>query len=146
MQVREVMTPNPATCTAAASIREIALLMAEHDCGEIPVVDENGKPAGVVTDRDIACRAVANGRDPERTTAGDIMTTPVLTARPDDSLESCLADMERHQIRRVPVVDADGSCCGMVSQADIARAESSENVAEFVRDVSQPADESSGLR
>ena len=146
MQVRDIMTPNPATCTAATNLREIALLMAEHDCGEIPVLDERGMPAGVVTDRDIACRAVANGRDPERTTAGDIMTTPVVTARPDDSLESCCAEMERHQIRRVPVVDADGACCGMVSQADIARTESSENVAEFVRDVSRPTEESSRVR
>jgi CBS domain-containing protein len=113
-------------------------MMAEHDCGEIPVLDESGRPEGVVTDRDIACRAVAQGKDPKNTGARDVMSSPVITTTPDESLEDCCAQMEENQIRRMPVVDDSGACCGMVAQADIVKAASEDEIAELLRDVSQP--------
>lgn len=143
VQVREIMTGNPACCAPETNLEDVARLMADNDCGEIPVLDEQGRPMGVVTDRDIACRAVAEGKDPKRTKAGDIMSTPVVTATPETSVDDCCATMEENQIRRVPVVDESGACCGMVSQADIAMSASERESGELVRDVSQPTKEGS---
>ena len=139
MQIQEIMTQDPACCTPEANVRDVARMMADNDCGEIPVLDESSRPIGVVTDRDIACRVVAQGNDPERTIARDVMSSPVITASPEDDVADCLEKMEQNQIRRVPVVDESGACCGMLAQADIARAASEGDIAELVRDVSQPS-------
>jgi CBS-domain-containing membrane protein len=141
MQVREIMTREPACCTPETKLQEVARLMSEHDCGEIPVVDGNSapKPVGVITDRDIALRAVAAGRDPSRLTARDCMTTPVVTVTPETEVESCCQVLEQHQIRRVPVVNERGEICGMVAQADIATFAPERATAEVVRSISQPA-------
>ena len=143
MQVREIMTENPACCAPETNIEDVAKLMAEHDCGEIPVLDERSRPIGVVTDRDIACRAVAQAKDPKDTTARDVMSSPVVSTTPETSVEDCCEQMEQNQIRRVPVVDESGTCCGMVSQADIAKTASEHDTAELVRDVSRPTKEAS---
>lgn len=139
MQVREIMTKDPACCAPESNLQEVARLMADNDCGEIPVVDESGRPKGVVTDRDIACRAVAEGRDPRQTAARDVMSTPVITVTPEEGVEHSLELMEQNQVRRLPVVDESGACCGMVAQADIARRTSERDTGELVRDVSQPS-------
>jgi CBS domain-containing protein len=112
-------------------------MMVQNGCGEIPIVDVNDQPIGVVTDRDIVCRVVAEGKNPAGHTAESCMSQPVVTVSPDDSLEDVVATMERHQIRRVPVADEHGCCTGIVSQADIARAEPPSEVGELVREVSQ---------
>lgn len=138
MQVRDIMTENPACCAPETSLEDIAKMMADQDCGEIPVLDQRGRPTGVVTDRDITVRAVAQGRDPGGTAARDVMTGSVITTTPDASLEDALAQMEENQIRRMPVVDENGVCCGMIAQADIARTAPAHETAELVRDVSQP--------
>lgn len=85
MQVKDVMTANPACCTAETNLREVAQLMVEHDCGEIPVVanKDTKKPVGVVTDRDIVCRTVAKGTNPLDLTAADCMSQPCVTVTPD---------------------------------------------------------------
>ena len=139
-QVKDIMTARPACCTADASVRDAALLMVKHDCGEIPVVEseDNPRPLGVITDRDIACRVVAAGRDLNETTAGDCMSAPCVTVRPETSLEQCCGVLEENQIRRVPVVDEIGNCCGIVAQADIARHASKEQAAEIVQEISHP--------
>jgi CBS domain-containing protein len=143
MQVREIMTENPACCSPQTSLQEAAKLMADNDCGELPVLDEQRRPTGVVTDRDITCRAVAQGKDPKQTSVREVMSSPVVTATPETSVEDCCAKMEENQIRRIPVVDASGGCCGMVSQADIAKAAPEHETAEVVREVSRPTKESS---
>jgi len=112
--------------------------MCDNDCGEIPVVDENERPMGVITDRDIACRVVAEGRDPSRTRVREVMSTPVVTARPQMAVEDVCRLMEENQVRRVPVVDDEGVCCGIVAQADIALNAPEHETAEVVRDISQP--------
>jgi CBS domain-containing protein len=96
-------------------------MMVANDCGEIPICDEARKPIGVVTDRDIVCRLLAKGPDPLEARAKDCMSRPVLTCTPDMSINDCAQLMERHQVRRVPVIDRTGAVCGMVSQADLAR-------------------------
>src|SRR5918996_4616396 len=105
---RDVMTPDPACCTASTTLDEIAKLMLANGCGEIPVLDVNDQPIGVVTDRDIVCRVVADGKNPMAHTAENCMSQPVVTVRGDDPLEDVVATMEKHQIRRVPVVDENG--------------------------------------
>lgn len=138
MKVRDVMTENPMCCAPDTPLQELARLMVEHDCGEIPIVDgQSRRPVGVVTDRDIAVRVVAKGRNPLEMVARDCMSTPVVTVSPDDSVEECCQTMEAHQIRRVPVVDGDGSCVGIVSQADVALKASESKIAEVVKEVSR---------
>lgn len=145
MQVREIMTENPACCTPDTPLPEVARRMVQHDCGEIPVVDDPStrRPVGVITDRDITCRTVAEGKNPLHMIAKECMSTPVVTVTPETSLDSCCKTMVDNQVRRVPVVDDDGGCCGMVSQADIARAAPEHETAVVVKDVSRPTQGSS---
>lgn len=140
MQVREIMTRDPGVCTPETRIQDVARMMVDHDCGEIPVVesDRSKRPVGVVTDRDIAVRVVAEGRDPARTVARDCMSSPVHTVTPDTEVQSACQILEQHQVRRVPVVDQRGEICGVVSQADIATFASERDTAEVVRSISQP--------
>lgn len=140
MKVSELMTRDPACCTPATSIRDVAQLMMKHDCGEIPVIraGDDRKLVGVITDRDIVCRAVAKGKNPLDATAETCMSSPVVTVTPDTNLEDCLGLMEKHQIRRVPVVDRDDACCGIVSQADVAARAPAPKTAELVKEVSKP--------
>ena len=139
MNVSSVMTPNPACCTATTPLRDVAKMMLDNDCGQIPVVDESQRPIGVVTDRDIAVRVVAEGRDTNQTTAADAMSMPVRTVTSDTSLKDAVCLMEADQIRRVPVVDSDGKLAGIVAIADLALAGKQEATAEVVREVSEPS-------
>ena len=139
MQVKEVMTADPACCTSKTGLQEVAKLMVDNDCGEIPVVDneKTRKPIGVITDRDIVCRTVAQGLNPLDLTVADFMSKPCVTVTPDMTVEECTRVLEQNKIRRVPVVDSDGSCCGIVAQADIAL-RAREKVAQVVKEVSEP--------
>lgn len=141
MQVKEIMTHEPACCSPETPLPEVARLMVERDCGEIPVVDQDRKPIGVVTDRDITIRTVAQDRNPLELTAKDCMSSPVMTVTPETSVDECCSAMEERQVRRVPVVDAGGSCCGMVAQADVAQHASKEDTADVVKQVSRPSGE-----
>ncbi len=140
MQVKDVMTADPACCISETALREVAQMMIDHDCGEIPVVDnkETKRPIGVITDRDIVCRAVGRGLNPLDLTAADCMTTPCETVTPEMSLGQCAWLMEDKKIRRVPVVDADGGVCGIVALADIALRGKTGVTAEVVKEVSEP--------
>ena len=145
MKVRDIMTTDVACCTPETPLQEVARMMVDNDCGEIPVVDARGsmRPVGVVTDRDITCRVVALGENALERTAKDCMSSPAISVRPEDDVDDCIRTLEDHQIRRVPVVDASGRCCGMVAQADIARHGSKRDAAEVVREVSKPTDAAS---
>jgi CBS domain-containing protein len=121
MNVSEIMTRSPACCTAETSLRDVAAMMVEHDCGCIPVVEEAGKPIGTITDRDIVCRAIAEGRNPLDLCARDCMTEGAVTIAEDASIQECVDLLEEHRIRRAVVVDPQGRVCGIVAQADIAR-------------------------
>lgn len=140
MQVKEVMTADPACCISETSLQEVGQMMVDHDCGEIPVIEdkETKKPIGVITDRDIVCRTVARGLNPLDLTVGECMSKPCVTVTPDMTVEECSSIMEDHKIRRVPVVDADGSCCGIVALADIVLHAQSKTAAEVVKEVSEP--------
>ena len=139
MTVRDIMTANPACCGPGTPIPQVAQLMVEFDCGEIPVLDPgSGTLVGVITDRDIICRAVARNENPLLLTARDCMSSPVVTVTPEMSIDACCQVMEVAQVRRVPVVDDRGICCGIVAQADIAAHASKRKAGELVREISQP--------
>ena len=134
---KDVMTPDPQCCTAELPLNEVAQLMVQCNCGEIPVVDAEKKLIGVVTDRDIVCRIVAQGKNPSALTAADAMTQPVISVSLESSLDAVMGQMEQHQIRRVPVVDANGCVCGIIAQADVALKAEEQDTGELVRAVSR---------
>ena len=134
---RDVMTPDPACCRPNTTLDEVAKLMARNDCGEIPVVDGGDAVIGVVTDRDIVCRIVAEGKNPMAYTAETCMSQPVVTVRIDTPIDEVVSAMEKHQIRRVPVVDERECCVGIISQADVAWKGPERNLTELVREVSR---------
>ena len=144
MKISELMTKNPHTVTPDTPVSEAARLMKEEDVGIVPVVERvggaetRGRLVGVITDRDIAVRHVAEGRSAD-TPVRDVMSGGVKTAGPDDSVDSVMTLMGSEQVRRVPVVDERGSLVGMVSQADLARkATDAKKVEKTVEQISQP--------
>jgi CBS domain-containing protein len=146
-QVKDIMTRDPACCTSETVLKEVAQLMIDNDCGEIPVVNnlQEKKPIGVITDRDICCRAVAKGSDPNNVTAGDCMTSPCVTVGEEASLQECCDVMEKDQIRRVPVVDKNGACCGIVSQGDLAEKTAETTTGHVLKSISKPTETASGV-
>lgn len=141
MNVSEIMTKDPTCCTPDTGLQEVAQMMVDSDCGCIPVVDSEGSnmPVGMITDRDITCRVVAKGQNPLDLTAQDAMTTTVVSVTPETSIEDCCNLMEESQVRRIAVVDANGACCGIIAQADIATNLSGSKTAEVVQEVSKGA-------
>ena len=135
--VSSVMTSNPACCTAQTPLRDVARMMIDNDCGQIPVVDDAQRPIGVITDRDITVRVVAQGRDSNSACAGDAMSSPVRTVTAESSLKDAVCAMEADRVRRLPVVDGDGRLAGIVSIADLALAGKDEATAEVVKEVSE---------
>jgi CBS domain-containing protein len=141
MKAQDLMTSNPACCTPSSTVREAAELMRDHDCGCIPVVEGESKQlVGVLTDRDVACRCVAEGKSPD-TAVRDIMTTNPQSCHPEDDVAAVEQIMIEAQIRRVPVVDAKQCCVGMIAQADLAlneEAASDRDVGRVVERISEP--------
>ena len=140
MRVSELMTPNPTCCTPETSLQEAAAMMVRINCGSIPVVEneKNRHPVGIVTDRDIVCRAVAEGKNPLQMKVKDCYTTPVESISEDADAEEVTAQMEQSRVRRMLVVDENGRCCGIVAQADLATKFTDKETADVVRKVSQP--------
>src|SRR5262249_11836668 len=140
MNVQQIMSSNPVCCIADTPLQKVAEIFVEQDCGAVPVVDNlaTRRPIGVITDRDIACRAIAAGKNALELTARDCMSSPCVTVRPGASLEECCEAMEKNRVRRVLVVDDAGGCVGIVAQADIALAGKGKKVAEVVKEISEP--------
>ncbi len=135
-QIRDVMSGRPATCEPQTTVVEAARLMASQDVGPIPVV-EGERLIGLVTDRDLVVRVLAEARDPQSTTIGDIASTDLVTVSPDDSLDQALQLLASHQVRRLPVVEGE-RLVGVVAQADIARHAEEVEAGEVVEQISQP--------
>ena len=124
--IRDVMTSEPRCVKSDAPITEAAKVMKEADTGAV-IVQDNGSPSGIVTDRDIAIRVVAEGRDPESTSVSDVATTDITTLSADDSVDDAVKVMREKNVRRLPVVD-DDKTVGIVSLGDLAQ-EKDENSA-----------------
>jgi CBS domain-containing protein len=129
------MTGSPTTCEPSTTIVEAAKVMAQEDVGPVPIV-EGGRIVGIVTDRDLVVRVLAEGRDPTSTTIGEIASADLVTVRPDTGLDEALQLMAQNQVRRLPVVEGD-QLVGIVAQADVARAADEEKTGEVVQDISQ---------
>ncbi len=147
MNVREIMSEDLKCCTPEMNLKQAAEMMIASDCGAVPVVDrdDHRRPLGMLTDRDIVCRAVAMGNDPLKTNVGQCMTSRVTTIAHDATVEECCQLMEQSQIRRVLVEDEQGLLCGIISQADIARHLPDDRAGEVVHMISEPSEHSSAV-
>ena len=142
MRVSQIMTPDPACCTPDSTAKDAALLMKEHDCGSIPVVErlETLRLLGILTDRDLAIRGLAAGKGPN-TPVREVMTNDPISAAPGDEVEIVREVTVAQQVRRVPVVDENGGVVGIVAQADLALedgAASDQEVGRIVEAISDP--------
>lgn len=136
MQAQEMMTPDPACCTPEDSARLAAELMRRHDCGAIPVVEPGSlRVCGMITDRDIAIRGVAEGMSADARVA-DLMTSDVECCGLHADLREVEQVMSLRQVRRVPIIDAEGRLCGIVAQADLAQIAGDSEVGPVVRHIS----------
>jgi CBS domain-containing protein len=136
----EVMTKNPVCCLPNDMVEKVAQLMKRENIGSIPVIDneQTNKLIGIVTDRDLTLKIVAEGRDAKSTKVEAVMTRTVVTCRAEDDLQKALDEMSGHQLRRIPVVDSDNKILGIIAQADVAtRVNQPEKTAEMVKQISQ---------
>ena len=136
-QVRELMTKDPRTVQPTASIVDAARLMRDEDTGIVPIAEGDGRLVGVVTDRDIAIRVIAEGKDPTSTKVTELTSQNVVTIDPQQDLDEALRLMAQHQVRRLPVVEEDGKLIGIVAQADIAEHVSAKKTGQLVEEISQ---------
>jgi CBS domain-containing protein len=134
--VRELMTSNPCSIDADKPVAYAAKMMRDEDVGLAPIV-EGKKLIGTLTDRDIAIRVVAEGKDPQSTTVREVATTKVVTIDPDQDLDEALRLMAKNQVRRLPVVEEDGQLAGVVAQADVARHATDQQTGEVVEEISK---------
>lgn len=139
MKVHEVMTQHPVCCHADDTAQNVAKILRDADVGSIPVIDGSGRLEGIVTDRDLCCRIVAEGLDPTATSIRGFIKENPITCRGEQSLDSCERLMQAHQIRRILVIDGDGFCIGIVSQADLVRSEPSDKVHRTIAEISKPS-------
>jgi CBS domain-containing protein len=136
----EVMTKNPTCCLPENVVEKVAQLMKQENIGSIPVVEnmKTKKLIGIVTDRDLVLKIVAEGRDSKSTKVETVMTRKLVTCHTEDDLQIALDAMSAHQLRRIPIVDENDLILGIISQADVAtRVDQPEKVAELVKDISQ---------
>jgi CBS domain-containing protein len=130
------MTEDPRSIGASASVVEAARLMREDDIGSLPITDDE-KLVGMITDRDITTRVVAEAADPGMMAVGDVYSRDLISVEPDKDLEEALQLMARHQVRRLPVVE-NGRLIGIIAQADIALSENETKTGELVEAISEP--------
>jgi CBS domain-containing protein len=136
----EVMTKTPFCCLPDDKVITVAQLMKRENIGPIPVIEneQTQKLVGIVTDRDLALKIVAEGRDAKSTKVEAVMTRKVVTCRADDDLQKALDAMSEHQLRRIPIVDNDNKILGIISQADVAtRVNQPEKTAAMVKGISR---------
>lgn len=143
LRAADIMTEDPVCCVPETPLPRVARLMAENSCGAIPVIRsaEDRTPVGVVTDRDVAVRSVAQGRNPLGLAASDVMTQSPVTVEPTETAEACAALMSARRVRRLVVVDGNGRVSGLLALAQIARHLPHAVSGGAVRDISRPAQE-----
>jgi CBS domain-containing protein len=138
----EVMTKNPVCCLATDDLETVARHMQLEDIGSLPVVDsyEDRRLIGIITDRDMALRVLASGRDPRWVRVNDVMTPEPVTCHPMDDLDTALEVMAQYQLRRIPIVEDSGQIVGIIAQADVAtRLHNAPKTAEVIEGISQPS-------
>lgn len=140
MKVRDIMTPNPVCCVPSSTAQAAAKIMTKHNVGSVPVVvdQQSRRLVGIITDRDLCCSIVAKGLDPKSTVIEKYMRQNPVSCSEGENLSNCEEAMQKHQIRRIPVVDDDGRCIGIVSQADLALKDKPGKVSKTVTEISRP--------
>lgn len=140
MKIRDVMTPDPSCCVPSDSVATAAQIMRREDVGPVLVVSDQSEKrlVGIVTDRDLAVKVVADGRNPHEARVDQAMSSNPVVCRPNDDVQEAMRKMSSHQVRRIPVVDENHRLVGIVAQADLARRADEEDVGELVEDISQP--------
>ena len=136
MNVRDVMTARPRCAAPDTPLSQVAELMETEDIGAIPILDRD-RLVGMITDRDIVVRAVAKEKDPRGMPSREISSGELVTVGPDQDLSNALHLMAQHQVRRLPVVEEDGTLVGIVAQADVAKHASDEQTGDLVEDISK---------
>ena len=134
--IRDVMTSNPQGVETSAPVIEAARIMKQQDVGPVPVL-EGSRLVGMLTDRDITIRVVAEGKDPQSTTVGEIASRDLVTIDPQQNLDEALRLMAQHQVRRLPVVEEDGRLVGIVAKADVATQGEDAKTGEVVEQISR---------
>jgi CBS domain-containing protein len=142
MKIREAMSPNPICCLPTDSAQRVARTMCDHNVGSIPVVldQDSRKLVGMITDRDLCCSVIADGLDPKSVTIEKLMTLNPVTCREGENVENCERLMQEHQIRRMPIVDAEDHVIGIVAQADLALKDKPERVSKTVAEISKTSE------
>ena len=138
----DIMTSDLTCCTPGDTVHVVALSMKSHDVGAMPVIDSHEKKQliGIVTDRDLALKVVAEGLDPRKTKVEDIMSRKMVVCKTDDDWQIALDAMAKYQLRRIPLVDGLGRLAGIIAQADVAtRIEKPEATAKVVEEISRGA-------
>lgn len=143
MKVSDVMTPDPVCCLPTDTAEKAAKILRDRNVGSVPVVldHKSRQLIGIITDRDLCCTVVASGLEPKATPIKRFVTTNPLTCRESDTVDVCMNLMQLYQLRRIPVIDDEEKCIGMVSQADLARHKAAKTL-ETLEEVSQSRPES----
>ena len=141
MKIREIMSGDPACCLVSDTAQTVAKILCEKNIGSMPVVADQRerKLVGMITDRDLCCSVIAQGSDPKTTQIENLVTLSAFTCRDGENVEACERLMQEHQVRRIPIVDAEDRVIGIVSQADLALRDKGERVSKTVAEISKPA-------
>jgi len=139
MKIREIMSREPACCVLSDTAQTVAKILCDRNIGSMPVVadQQSRKLVGMITDRDLCCSVIAQGMDPKTTQIKKLITLAPLTCRDGENIETCERLMQEHQVRRVPIVDAEDRVIGIVSQADLALKDKPERVSKTVAEISK---------
>lgn len=135
MKVRDAMTPNPATCEPTTTLRLVATLMLDHDCAAVPII-HSGEVVGMVTDRDIVCRAVAQGWNSAELPAAVVMSSPLVAVHPDETFDDAVQIMKENHVHHLPVIDENGHLLGIIAQSDLGRRMSNRELGQLARETS----------
>ena len=135
-KISDVMTPNPRAIEPSTPVADAARLMRDEDVGPLPIV-EGDRVVGILTDRDIVLRTIAEGKDPQSVSAGEIASKQLVTIDPDQSLDEAAQLMAKHQVRRLPVCEEDGRLVGIVAQADVAIESPTQQAGQIVQEISK---------
>ena len=144
MTCRDVMTPDPSCCVPGDTVAKAAQIMKREDVGPVLVVSDYSEKrlVGIVTDRDLVIKVLAEGRNPHEARVDQAMSANPVTCYQEDDAAEARRKMSSHQVRRIPVVDGQNRLLGIIAQADLARHLDEEDVGELVEDISQPFGES----
>ena len=139
MKIREIMTRDPACCVLSDTAQTVAQILCDRNVGSMPVVaDQQSRTlVGMITDRDLCCSVIAQGLDPKTTPIERFISLPPLACRDGENVETCERLMQEHQVRRIPVIDAEDRIIGIVSQADLALHDKPERVSKTVAEISK---------